>query len=142
MHFTLNHAYDYSLNAGLYSRQAPADAQLFEMLATKRNELLEMAFERLGSDKYVDEMLAISWLIDFKNLVPDQKLVTKKGINDILFEAQLGKLKWDSVAVNEPDRSRVCDAKNESNVWFIPDSDVDVDPNVPCIIVCKGQNVM
>lgn len=114
-----------------------ADEKLFELLTNKRNELLELAFERLGSDKYVDKMLAISWLIDFKNLVPDQKLITKKGIQDILYEAELGNLRSDSVAVNEPQRSKVCEV-TEERAWHISGEE-DVDANFPCVMVCKAQ---
>lgn len=55
----------------------------------RKNDLLELACNRLSVGNSDNDILAKSWAIELAKLDPDQKLYAQRGINDILFEARL-----------------------------------------------------
>lgn len=69
-----------------------------EVEIDRQSQLLAIACEALSKSD-VERDLAKVWAYKLKSLTSDQKLLAEKFINDILFEAQMGKLTRHSVKI-------------------------------------------
>lgn len=70
------------------------------------DELIRLACTRLQQPVSDDIHLATTWTKDIKTMAPEQQILTKKFINDIIFEGLMGTLHRNSVIIIEPGRSR------------------------------------
>lgn len=88
----------------------------------RKNDLLELACNRLSVANSDNEILSKSWAIQLAKLDPDQKLYAQKEINDILFEAQLKTLHRNSLSINHV-CSNTCSSTPST---FIPHSNTQI----------------
>ena len=58
----------------------------------KRNELLELACKRLREPDDDNSHVVWTWVNELKQMEPQQQVMAKKAINDILFEGRMGTL--------------------------------------------------
>ena len=66
-----------------------------------------MACKRLSEPEDDNTSLVRTWVNELKQMEPQQQLLAKKAINDILFEGRMGTLKRNSVLINPPEQSIV-----------------------------------
>lgn len=66
-------------------------------------EFLKLACAKLQEPPCEDFHLASAWAKELGAMTPDQKILAKKFINDVIFEGQMGTLTRNSVKINEPE---------------------------------------
>ncbi len=71
--------------------------------ADPQDELLHLACKRLSQPDNEYVQLAKIWANELSKMDPQQQMLAKKGINDILFEGQMGTLHRKSITINALD---------------------------------------
>ncbi|KAH3843699.1 uncharacterized protein LOC127877103 [Dreissena polymorpha] len=99
----------------------------------KRNELMELACKRLREPEDDTTSLVQTWVNELKHMEPKQQLLSKKAINDILFEGRMGTLKRNSVLINPPEQSFV------QHRLVQPESISSRQSLTPTSVVCHGS---
>ncbi|XP_030751318.1 uncharacterized protein LOC115878839 [Sitophilus oryzae] len=86
-----------------------------------RKEVLLLAREQLQKPDSEYDKIAAAWAVELAKMEPGQQLFAKKGVNDILFEGQLGTLHKNSIKINE-----ICPGNSQTtpnlSVTFFPQS--------------------
>ncbi|KAK5648277.1 hypothetical protein RI129_003169 [Pyrocoelia pectoralis] len=67
-------------------------------------ELITLACNRLKEPVSDETHIVTTWAKELKNMIPQQQILAKKCINDVIFEGQMGTLHRDSVKINEAER--------------------------------------
>lgn len=68
--------------------------------ADPTDTLLEIASQRFVQSE--NTQITDAWCVKLDRMVPEQRLLAEKFVEDILFEGQLGTLNRNSVVINEP----------------------------------------
>lgn len=63
------------------------------------NEVSTASFEYTQSNEDETEVLGRFWMLEYKKLQPDQQMLAKRAVNEILFQAALGTLQGHSVII-------------------------------------------
>ena len=66
---------------------------------------MKLASKRLQQPQDDSDIVAAAWAVELRKMDPQQQLLAKKAINDILFEGQMGTLHRYSIEINA---SRAC----------------------------------